>query len=530
MSPSCVRCTVSLFACLVIASIGTPASAQNVIPSRITLDDSAIRDQDDMCIWVHPINHSLSTVITSDKVANRIFVYDLAGLTVQSIPVSGQPGNIDIRYNFELDDELVDIVAFNDRTNDRIEVYRVDPETRQLSRVDDGTIATGPNYGICLYRSAISGNTYAFTTAENGAIEQFELRESNGQISGTRVRNWDIGGQTEGCVCDDETGKVYFGEEAEGIWKVEAEPSQPSTATAVATVGDASGLDADVEGLTIYYAAGGLGYLIASSQGSSEYKVYRRDPPHDYVRSFKVAGVSSTDGIDVANVSFTGRFPGGLFAVHNGGPSVKTVEVCLYADIGLMIDTLYWDPRRDLTDTEIALSDVQADRDRVRLSWYGPGAPAMVATVYRRTESTSWAQVGEAIADGTGRLRYEDAQVEPGRRYGYRLGIREAETERFVGEVWVDVPSGIQLALQGARPNPVQRHLVVSFSLPDNQPATLEMVDVAGRRVWSRRVEGLGPGNHLLNLGDQTNVPAGVYSIRLKQALRSLTSRVVVTR
>lgn len=37
-----------------------------------------------------------------------------------------------------------------------------------------------------------------------------------------------------------------------------------------------NGLLADVEGVTIYYMAGGMGYIIAASQGNNTCKVYRR--------------------------------------------------------------------------------------------------------------------------------------------------------------------------------------------------------------------------------------------------------------
>ena len=67
----------------------------------LSLAASGIADQDDMCIWIAP-DASQSIVITSDKGANKLFVYDLAGNTLQTVNVPGKPGNIDIRYNFLL--------------------------------------------------------------------------------------------------------------------------------------------------------------------------------------------------------------------------------------------------------------------------------------------------------------------------------------------------------------------------------------------------------------------------------------------
>jgi 3-phytase len=298
-----------------------------------------------MCIWVHPTDTSLSTIVTSDKAATKVFVYDLFGNTLQRIAAPGMPGNIDVRYGFPLDGELVDIVAWNDRANRKVIVYAVDPGSRQLSRVDDDAMTIGSNYGFCLYRSHATGSFHAYVAATNGSITQYLLSESGGRVTGSLVRAWDLGTQTEGCVADDEEGVVFLGEENVGIWKVGAEPADPTSGTLIAQVGDASSLQADVEGLALYYAAGGGGYLIASSQGSDDFRVYERRAPHAFVKSFTISGVSGTDGVDVTNVDLGASFPMGILTVHNNSPSRKTVEVCGYEDLGLTVDTTYWDPR-----------------------------------------------------------------------------------------------------------------------------------------------------------------------------------------
>jgi hypothetical protein len=89
-------------------------------------------------------------------------------------------------------------------------------------------------------------------------------------------------------------------------------------------------------------------------------------------------------------------------------------------------------------------------------------------------------------------------------------------------------PSEFRFALMGARPNPSPRgDLSIAFSLASRDPAQLEMFDLGGRRVQSRRVETLGPGNHVVSLRGSGLRP-GVYMIRLSQGTRRLTSRVVV--
>jgi hypothetical protein len=71
---------------------------------------------------------------------------------------------------------------------------------------------------------------------------------------------------------------------------------------------------------------------------------------------------------------------------------------------------------------------------------------------------------------------------------------------------------------------------VVSFALPGPGPATLELLDITGRRLASREVGGLGPGRHLANLGGTTGLTPGVYLVRLTRAGRSLVARASVVK
>jgi hypothetical protein len=116
----------------------------------------------------------------------------------------------------------------------------------------------------------------------------------------------------------------------------------------------------------------------------------------------------------------------------------------------------------------------------------------------------------------------------PGTRYGYRLGFTEGGMQRFAGETWVTAPSGVSLALHGMEPNPAVNNLTVAFSLPDAEPASLELLDLAGRRLLSREVGSQGPGRHVVSLGRAGSLPAGVYMIRLQRGNRVLVKKGIV--
>ncbi|MCI0587455.1 MAG: phytase [Planctomycetes bacterium] len=302
------------------AQTATVAPTVETVPVPTTGDAA-----DDSAVWVHPVAPALSLVIGTNK-EEGLAVYDLAGTLRQYLP-DGELNNVDLRYGFPLGLLDVALVTSGERTNDVIAIYAVSPDTRTLMNVAAGPIALGFDvYGCCMYRSQASGEYYFFGTSEAGLIEQWRLFASpSGGVDAQQVRSFNVGDTVEGCVADDENGWLFLADEDQGIWRYGAEPGAGTAAFLVDTTGAAGNLDADVEGLAIYYASGGGGYLLASSQGSSTFAVYQRAAPHAYVASFQVGAnsalgidaVTGTDGIDVTNRGLGAAFPGGVFVAQD---------------------------------------------------------------------------------------------------------------------------------------------------------------------------------------------------------------------
>lgn len=183
-----------------------------------------------------------------------------------------------------------------------------------------------------------------------------------------------------------------------------------------------------------------------------------------------------------------------------------------------------WSPDAT-TPTTLALVSAEADAGRVHLVWYA--SERVDATVYRSGPERDWTAIGRASSDGTGQIAFDDRKIVPGARYGYRLGIITDGSEVLLGEVWIDVPAGFALALDGLRPNPGMGDLVVSFALASDAPALLEVHDVAGRLVQVRSLRGLGPGRHSLRL-DGALPAAGVYFLKLTQGGRAVGARAAI--
>jgi 3-phytase len=278
---------------------------------------------DDVSIWVHPTNPALSTIIGTDKKAG-LAVYALDGHEIQFLHV-GKPNNVDIRYNFLLAGMTVDLLGFSNRADDSIGLYTVNPTTRQLVDIAARPIATGvPVYGFCMYHSPVDGTHYAFVTSTDGDVQQWRLfAQATGRVDAALVRSFNIGWITEGCVADDDHAVLYIADEEMGIWKYGAEPGAGDSRVLVDAIRPGGPLQADIEGLTLYYANQGEGYLIASSQGSDAFVVYERTGTNRYVATFQIAesekvdGVTRTDGIDVISAALGRTFPMGVFIAQD---------------------------------------------------------------------------------------------------------------------------------------------------------------------------------------------------------------------
>jgi 3-phytase len=156
--------------------------------------------------------------------------------------------------------------------------------------------------------------------------------------TGKVVRSMKLGTQSEGCAVDDRTGVLYVAEEDVGLWKFDASPEGPVTATALAKA-DGNEIVMDAEGVALAPSGTDGGYVIVSSQGDNAYAVYRL-PQVSYVGRFRITdgaidGVQETDGIELMLGDFGPGFAGGLFVVQDGDnlPETQNFKFADWADI-----------------------------------------------------------------------------------------------------------------------------------------------------------------------------------------------------
>ena|SRR5688572_2992786 len=245
-----LRTFLSLSALVTVAWAQTPVGPRVETAPVPNSGDAA----DDPAIWVHPTNPSQSVVIATDK-NEGLAVYDLTGRQLQFLS-DGEPNNVDLRKDFPLGSGKITLVIASDRADNKIALYKFDHNTRTLSDIAARNLTTTVEiYGCCMYRSS-TGNFYAFVTSKSGGVEQWRLFDNgSGKVDGQRVRTFDVGSDCEGCAADDELGFLYICEETEGVWRYGAEPGAGTTRLSIDDTGG-SNLTADVEGVSIYYAAG----------------------------------------------------------------------------------------------------------------------------------------------------------------------------------------------------------------------------------------------------------------------------------
>jgi hypothetical protein len=112
-----------------------------------------------------------------------------------------------------------------------------------------------------------------------------------------------------------------------------------------------------------------------------------------------------------------------------------------------------------------------------------------------------------------------------GKLFGSNSPVR---TVRVVSTTAVPGGGAAGFALEAVRPNPAAGWFTVTLVLSAAGPAKLEVFDVSGRRVLARDVTEQGPGRQEMVLGAGRALPSGIYLVRLSQAGRAASARVVM--
>jgi 3-phytase len=274
---------------------------------------------DDPAIWRNAADPVASLIVGTDKKAG-LYVYGLDGRKRHFVD-AGRVNNVDL-IETRVAGRAAILVAASDRNDPahaKVALFTLDPATATLTAL--GTVAAGAGeaYGLCL--SPRAGSADAFVVLKDGTIAQVALDLGGAAPAGRIVRTMKLATQSEGCVVDPRTHRLYVGEEDVAIWRFDADPAG-STVPVKLAAADGQTLVADIEGLAIAAEGAAGGWLIASSQGDNAYGVYDLATER-HVGRFRIGpgrfgATSGTDGIEMMRGDFGPAFPGGLFVAQDG--------------------------------------------------------------------------------------------------------------------------------------------------------------------------------------------------------------------
>jgi 3-phytase len=263
-----------------------------------------------------------------------LYIYNLNGVLVQKVPVH-QPQNPDLRYNVVFGRDTLDVLVCIDREAgntiyNKVRVYKIDPLKAQATSgflteiTTSAGIPTGQSepYGHSLYLRPSDGALFSIVSPYGKTdFTQIKLESDGaGKVKGAIVRKWggkDISGDLcEGICCDDEPGFIYICDENACVLKYAADPDMNDNAL-IGSFAKMDGIVSDREGIDIYRCAGSAGYILVSSQGNDQIKVYDRIT-NAFMGTVIPAGMKDCDGLDVTAMPMGAQFPHGMAAFHLG--------------------------------------------------------------------------------------------------------------------------------------------------------------------------------------------------------------------
>ncbi len=303
---------------LFAAACAPQVQESSVAPSAETAPAPSVEDSaDDPAIWFNSGDPERSLILGTDK-QTGLYVYDLTGAEMQRLPV-GPLNNVDLRQMGPSSFDLA--VASNDGRN-VVSVFSIDRRTGAVAPLAEIATDKIEPYGICL--GASKDGYDVFVTYKDGTVQAFRLIiDAAPAMNLTRTIKLDT--QLEGCVVDDAQETLFVGEEARGVWSFDLADAGAAPVL-IDAVGSASGLAADVEGVSLWRGEDGKGWLVVSAQGASRFIVYDRMPPHAPRGAVSVGtsdgppmidAVTGTDGLDVASAPLGPDYPRGLLVVQD---------------------------------------------------------------------------------------------------------------------------------------------------------------------------------------------------------------------
>lgn len=175
----------------------------------------------------------------------------------------------------------------------------------------------------------------------------------------------------------------------------------------------------------------------------------------------------------------------------------------------------------------------------VQLAWE---IPASVTALELRLERTVASSLTEVVASWRGagsHGSWTDTSTPRGGVCRYRAVANVAGVEVRSTEVVVDLSgpraaAGLRPAIVTIEPNPCNPRTTVHVELSGDRGGTLQIVNAAGRRVWTKNLRGLTAGSHAVQWGGLDDagraVASGAYVVVLQTDVGADARRITVVK
>jgi hypothetical protein len=175
-------------------------------------------------------------------------------------------------------------------------------------------------------------------------------------------------------------------------------------------------------------------------------------------------------------------------------------------------------------------------RSAIELTWALSEIDENAALSVLRSTGGEFAELSSARIERDGAAyALQDATIEPGATYRYRVNVAEGAASRTLFETDAIMTPAMPLTLHQNHPNPFNPSTTISFYLPIDAPVTLDVYDSSGRLV-ARLLNGakLAKGTHSVDwrgLDAQGRaVSSGMYFYRLRSGKEIVSRKMLLLR
>lgn len=180
-----------------------------------------------------------------------------------------------------------------------------------------------------------------------------------------------------------------------------------------------------------------------------------------------------------------------------------------------------------LAADRFGVGEAVVDTSSVTIEWRAQ-AEGLLARVERSLNRGPWTLFQAQRSDRARRIVTADDGLAPGTFARYRLMLEDENGFQTIASTEALLPGGGGPRLSLTRANGAAGALVVNFHLGAGATGEIELLDIGGRRLTRRTVQGGLDSGGTIELAASGALTPGVYFVRLQQAGESRTLKAVV--